>query len=166
MAYGRDKKLALRAAYVFDRLGIELAAKKCKVGLSTAARWKREAAANGDDWEKARGAVAMSEQNFGDLARGLLNDYLLAHQTVMADLRQDQEMTARDRVEAIAALSDAFNKTMASFRRVAPEISKHAVAIDVLQALTDFIKSEHPQHLDAFARILEPFGARLSRILA
>ena len=84
------------------------------VPRSTANRWKQDAADQGDDWETARAAVAMGDENFKNLSAKLLEDYLVQHQSTMDMLREDKKMGPRERAETLASMSDSFNKTMSS----------------------------------------------------
>ena len=55
MAHPKETRLALRAAYL-GGLPIEQAASQAEVPLATARRWKSEALAEGDDWDKFQAA--------------------------------------------------------------------------------------------------------------
>ena len=78
-------------------------------------------------------AVGLGDENFSTLSKKLLEDYLVQHQATMDQLREATDMSARDRADTLASMSDSFNKTMASFRRLSPELNRHAVALDALQ---------------------------------
>lgn len=164
MAHPGEKRAQLRGLYVYQRLAMEVACKKLGVPRSTANRWKQEAADKGDDWDTVRAAVALGDDNFASLSKKLLEDYLVQHQATMDLLREDKEMSARDRAETLASMSDSFNKTMASFKRLAPELNKQAVQLDVLQRLASFIQARYPQHLSAMVELLEPFGEELAKV--
>lgn len=162
MAHDATAKARLRACFVGERLPMELACVKAKVARATGNRWKREAAAGGDDWEQARAALALGDGTFADTAKALLNDYLLAHQATMVLLRDTQGLGPLERVEAIASLSDSFNKTMSSFRKLMPETDRLAVAMEVLKRLTRFVAEKQPKAAPALLEVLEAFGAELS----
>ena len=163
MAHAKEKRTQLRGLYVYQRLPMEAACQKLGVSRSTAGRWKQEAAASGDDWDSARAAVALGDENFQQLSKKLLEDYLVQHQATMDLLRDSPDMGPRQRAETLASMSDSFNKTMASFRRLNPELNRQAVQLDVLQRLAAFAQTRYPQHLPALAEMLEPFGAELAR---
>lgn len=164
MAHPGEKRAQLRGLYVYQRLAMEVACKKLGVPRSTANRWKQEAADKGDDWDTVRAAVALGDDNFASLSKKLLEDYLVQHQATMDLLREDKEMSARDRAETLASMSDSFNKTMASFKRLAPELNKQAVQLDLLQRLASFTQARYPQHLSAMVELLEPFGEELAKV--
>ena len=163
MAHPGEKRTQLRGLSVFQRLPMDAACAKAGVPRATANRWKKEAAAQGDDWDTVRAAVAMGDDNFASLGKKLLEDYLVQHQATMDLLRDAKEMGPRERAETLASMSDSFNKTMASFKRVAPDLDRQAVQIDVLQRFVTFAKAKYPQHLAALAEMLEPFGEELAK---
>jgi hypothetical protein len=164
MAHPQESRTQLRGLYVFQRLPMEAACAKLGVPRGTANRWKREAADKGDDWDMARTAVAMGDDTFKNLSARLLEDYLVQHQATMDLLRDATEMSARDRAETLASMSDSFNKTMASFKRLNPELNKQAVQLDLLQRFASFAQARYPQHLSALVEMLEPFGEELAKV--
>lgn len=97
-----------------------------------------------------------------DIARKVIEEYLLQHHAVMEQLKADSGTPPLKKAAALASLSDSFNKTMAAFRRAAPETSKLAVALDVLAQLTDYVRRQAPQAAPVLLEVLEPFGAELS----
>lgn len=164
MAHGKEKRTQLRGLYVFQRLPMEAACKKLGVPRGTANRWKQEAAAQGDDWDTGRAAVALGDDNFKALSTKLLEDYLVQHQATMDLLRDAKDMSAMARAETLASMSDSFNKTMAAFKRLNPELDRQAVQLDVLQRFASFAQQQFPQHLSALVEMLEPFGAELAKV--
>ncbi|RMX19001.1 DUF1804 family protein [Vandammella animalimorsus] len=163
MAHPQEKRTQLRSLYVYQRLPMDAACAKAGVARGTANRWKKEAAAAGDDWDKARAAVALGDESMSSLAQKLLEDYLVQHQHTIDLLREATEMSARERAETLASMSDSFNKTMNSFKRLSPEINKQSIALDVLQRLVAFAQQQHPGHVQMLLDLLEPFGAELAR---
>ena len=164
MAHGKEKRTQLRGLYVFQRLPMDAACKKLAIPRSTANRWKQEAADQGDDWETARAAVALGDDNFKVLSTKLLEDYLVQHQATMDLLRDTKDMGAMARAETLASMSDSFNKTMAAFKRLNPELDRQAVQLDVLQRFASFAQQRFPQHLSALVEMLEPFGSELAKV--
>ncbi|WP_182283166.1 DUF1804 family protein [Comamonas testosteroni] len=164
MAHGKEKRTQLRGLYVFQRMAMEAACKKLGVPRSTGNRWKQEATEQGDDWETARAAVAMGDENFKNLSAKLLEDYLIQHQATMDLLREAKDMGPRDRAETLASMSDSFNKTMSSFKRLNPELNRQAVQLDILQRFAAFAQQRYPQHLAALVEMLEPFGEELAKV--
>lgn len=163
MAHPSEKRTQLRGLYVYQRLAMETACKQLGVPRSTANRWKQDAADKGDDWDTVRAAVGLGDENFSTLSKRLLEDYLVQHQATMDQLREATDMSARDRADTLASMSDSFNKTMLSFKRLSPELNKQAVQLDVLQRLVSFAQAQYPQHLTAMVELLEPFGEELAK---
>ena len=124
MAHAHEKRTQLRGLFVYQRLPMETACKKVGLPKSTANRWKQEAKDHGDDWDTARAAVAMGDESFRTLSVKLLEDYLIQHQATMDMLRESgkpgkddkDKLTAMQRAEILASMSDSFNKTMGSFK--------------------------------------------------
>lgn len=163
MAHATETRSQLRSLYVYKRLVMEAACAQLDVPSSTGTRWKREARVKGDDWDAARSAIALGDESFTTLSRQLLDDYLVQHKAVMEQLRGDAKLDAAQKAQILASAADSFNKTMASFRRLAPELNKHAVALDALQRLAAFAQQRYPQHVPALLELIEPFGEELAK---
>lgn len=163
MAHAHEKHTLLRGAYVFQRLPMEAACAKAGVPKSTGNRWKAEAKDKGDDWDKARAAVALGDESFKQLSSKLLEDYLVQHQATMDLLKADKSLSPMARSEILASMADSFNKTMASFKRLSPELNRQSIALDVIQRLATFAQLKYPQHLPALLELLEPFGEEIAR---
>ncbi|MGE4244227.1 DUF1804 family protein [Ramlibacter sp.] len=166
MAHGKEKRTQLRGLYVYQRLPMETACTKLGVPKSTGNRWKQDAAAQGDDWDTSRAAVALGDETFTNLSKQLLEDYLLQHQATMKMLRENKELQPLQRAEILASMSDSFNKTMNSFKRLAPDLNRQAIGLDVLQRLATFTQAKYPKNVPALVQILEPFGEELAKAYA
>lgn len=164
MAHPQEMRDKLRRVYVFDGLSLELAAVQIGIAYGTARRWKNDAASVGDDWDKLRAARLMSGGGLEETARGMLTAMVTQFQSTMELLtngtadKEAEKLAPADRVKLLASLADAFNKAIASSRKILPETNQLAVAMQVIQLLSEFIKENHPQHLEHFIEILEPFG--------
>lgn len=163
MAYSIRHRTELKKSYVHKLLPLTQAAKLAGVGLPTARRWKTEAAAAGDDWDKQKAVSSMTTGGRDDLIKSLVNDYVLFHQNVMESLKEADSMSAKDKVDSLASLADAFSKTMKSAGMASPELSKLAIANDIIQLLGDFVQNKYPQHIAAFLELIEPFGEEVAR---
>ena len=163
MAHPKDVRDRLRRAYVFNGLSLEIAAAQIGVGFGTARRWKKSALEDGDDWEKVRAAHVMAGGGLEDVARTVLTGMIIQYQATVEAINTATDMPPEKKVDMLASLADAFNKTVASSKRVLPETSQLATALDVLQRLGAFIGEHYPQHLAAFAEVLEPFGRVLEK---
>lgn len=164
MAYPKETRDRVRRAYVFDGLSLDLAAIKCGVACPTAQRWKTAAKQTGDDWDKVRAAHTLAGGGLDELGRGMITSLLVQFQTTMDELQSsdtEDALKPADRVKLLVSMTDALNKTVASSKRLLPETNQLATALEVIQLLTKFITERFPQHVQAFADVLEPFGAEL-----
>ena len=162
MAHPKESRDKLRSIYVFDNMGIELAAMQVDVPIATARRWKADAKKSGDDWDKVRSAHVLAGNSMEDIGRAILSGFLLQYQKTIEEL-QTSDIAAAEKVELLTSLADAFNKTTAASRKILPETSQLATALLVIQKLGEFIQVQHPKHLAAFAEILEPFGTLIEK---
>lgn len=165
MAYPQKTRDGLRRAYVHDRMSLEVAAATYGVSYSTAQRWKRNAAAAGDDWDKVQTAQLMSGGGVEDVARQVLTGLVVQFQATMEAVQNDEGIKPATKVQMLASLADAYNKTVSASKRVLPETSALATAMEVIQKLASFVREHYPQHSQAFAEILEPFGEYLAKDL-
>jgi len=161
MAHPKEIRDAVRRAYVFDRLSLEVAAMKAGVSYATAARWRQQAAAAGDDWDKVQAAQLLSDGGVESVARQMLAGLVMQYQATMEAVTSDTEIKPAAKVQMLASLADAYNKTIVASKRILPETSELASAMQVVQDLAAFIGERFPQHRLAFAEVLEPFGEAL-----
>lgn len=164
MAHPQETRDKLRRIYVFDGLSLEQAASQTGISYGTARRWKADAECAGDDWDKLRAARIISGGGLEETARGMLTGMVVQFQATMdllidtSNEKDGNKISPAERVKLLASLADAFNKAIASSRKILPETNQLAVAMQVLELLSDFIKENHPQYLEYFIDILEPFG--------
>jgi hypothetical protein len=163
MAHGEDIRRAVRAAFIFQQLTLEVSAQRSGVPLATARRWKRDALDAGDDWDKARAAQMIAGGGIEDVVRQTLAVVVQQVQSTVDAIQASPDMPPAEKVKALASLADAYNKLMAASRRLMPETDRLAVATDVVRRLGEFVRSRHPRHVAAFAEILEPFADELAR---
>ncbi|MFZ6687519.1 DUF1804 family protein [Undibacterium sp. SXout11W] len=161
MAHPQETRDKVRRAYVFDRLSLEVASMKCGVSYGTASRWKTQSAEKGDDWDKAQSAQLMAGGCIEDIGRLMLSGLVTQYQASMEELTRDTKIAPAAKVQLLASLADAFNKTISASKKILPETSELATAIDVVQKLAEFIRNHYPQHATAFTELLEPFGEEL-----
>lgn len=166
MAYAQSTKDELRQAYVFQRLSLDKAASVIGVSYATAQRWKRQAAAGGDDWDKVKSAHTLAGGELEDIGRQLLTDFVLQFKTTTELVKLDSDIDAKTRVELLASLSDSYNKAISANRKLLTETSKLAVALKVLEQLAAYIGEQRPELLGHFLEILEPFGRLIEKELS
>ena len=73
MAYGKEKIDEVRKLYVVDRFSLDKASDFANVSYATAQRWKNQAKANGDDWDKIRATQTMRSHAIEELGMRILN---------------------------------------------------------------------------------------------
>ena len=149
MAHEQSTRAELRRLYVFERLSLERAAELCKVSVATARRWKASAEKAGDDWERVRAAHTMA---------------VLQFKATMDELG-NVKIDAAERVALLTSLSDSYNKAISANRKLLPETSRLATALEVINRLADYLKRKRPELLGAFLEVLEDFGVELERDL-
>lgn len=165
MAHSQETKRALRGAYVHQGLSMDACASKFEIAYTTAAKWKRSALDDGDDWDKARAARMLSADGAEAVTQAVLEEFVTLFQSTIKSIKEDDKATGLAKAEALSRLSDAYHKTMSAARRGSPEISKLAIGMDVINLLADYVGQKHPQHVPAFIEILEPFGQHLTQVL-
>lgn len=163
MAHGEESRRAVRAAYVFDQLSLEVAAAKHDVPYATVRNWKRAGKELGDDWDKARGAQMIAGGGIEDVVRQTLGIVVQQVQATVQAIQDAEDMPPETKVAMLASLADAYNKLMAASRRLMPETDKLAVATDVVKRLAEFTRTRHPKHAAALIEVMEPFADELAR---
>ena len=163
MAHPDDTRRAVRAGYVFDQLGLEVAAVKEGVPVATARRWKAEAKKAGDDWDKARSAQLIAGGGIEDVVRQTLAVVVQQVQATVESIQAAEDMPPADKVQMLASLADAYNKLMAASKRLMPETDKLAVAMDVIQRFGEYVAKRKPSLAGEFVEQLEAFGEEVAR---
>lgn len=164
MAHAPEVRQKLRARYIHDGQGLEQAAQRLGISPRTASRWKQEAAEAGDDWDRARSASLLAGEGAEAVSRAVLEDFLKLFQSTIADIKRHDKLKPLEKAEGLSRLSDAYVKTMRCIQKTSPELSRLAVASEVLQLLAKFVRENHPQHGQAFLEVLEPFGEELVKV--
>lgn len=165
MAHSQATKDELRRKYIFDGLSLAMAAVMSEVSYPTAQRWKNVAAAGGDDWDKVKVAHSMAGGDHEDVSRQILMDFIIQFKATMDAIKSADDLGAMERVEMLTSLADAYNKTVASSRKLLPETSKLAIALQVIEMLARYIQEHKPELLVEFMSVLEPFGREIEKEL-
>ncbi|NBH76199.1 DUF1804 family protein [Rodentibacter pneumotropicus] len=158
MAHDEKTKADVRRYYVFDCLTLETAAEKAKVSYNTARRWKREAEARGDNWDKVRDANTMASGKVEDVARGMLTTFVLYFENTMEELRQAENLPVSEKAKLIQGLGDSYAKMVASSKRLLPEVSELAVAMRIVELFGEYINQHHTALMEPFINALKGFG--------
>ena len=165
MAHPTETRLALRAAFL-GGLPLEAAATKAGIPAQTARRWKAEAAGQGDDWDKfQRASLIVAGGGFEAAMGRVAAAVILRAEALLDQIAGDAEIDPIDATKAVGSLADSLAKAQAASKRLMPETDKLAVAMGVLKLLSAFIERQYPQHIAAFADVLEPFGREVTRSL-
>ncbi|MDR0701305.1 MAG: DUF1804 family protein [Azoarcus sp.] len=163
MAHPDETRRALRAAYVFDQMTLEVAALAKGVPVATARRWKLEAKRAGDDWDRARGAQMLAGGGMEDVVRQTLAAMVQQVQATVAEIQSGPDIPPADKVQMLASLGDAYNKLANASRRLMPETDKLGVAMDVLRRLGEFVGKTKPALAGEFVNVLEAFGDEIAK---
>lgn len=163
MAHSDDTRRAVRSAFIFEQLGLEVAALKHGVPTGTARRWIREAKLAGDDWEKARSAQLIAGGGIEDVVRQTLAVVVQQVQATVDTIQAATDMAPGEKVKALASLADAYNKLTAVSRRMMPETDRLAIAMDVIKRFGEFTAKRKPALAGEFVELIEGFGEELAR---
>jgi hypothetical protein len=166
MAKSADVRALVRKHYVFDRISLEQAASLVNVAYTTAKRWKSQAAAEGDDWDKVRSASALGGGDVEQLSQQILTEMLIQFNAVLDLIKADKEMPAAKRVDLLSSLMDNIHKSMAAMRKFLPEANSLSIGMTVIRGLAEFVQERYPHHGAMLVEILEPFGDVLPKLLA
>lgn len=163
MAHDSETRDQLRRRYVHDRMGLEQAAEACGISYPTARRWKTAAETAGDDWERARSVVSLTQDGQNSMGQLLLADFLTLLSATQTELREAKDVPVLAKVEAMSRLSDALHKTLAAMAKTSPSLSRLAIAMDTVALLIRFVEANHHEAIGLLAEILGPFGDFLSK---
>jgi hypothetical protein len=162
MAHEPEKRVELRRWYL-SGLTMQTAAERAGVPIDTARRWKREAKAEGDDWDRQRGAQLLSNGSVDEVLSRVLAVTISQAETTLEALGSDATIDAMARVQATVSLADSLNKMVAASRRLMPETDALAVRLDTLKRLAEFTREKYPKSAGALVEVLEAFGAEVAR---
>lgn len=156
--------MALRSAYL-GGLTIERASAKLRIPPNTGRRWKAEAMAKGDDWDKFQAASLIVagggfDQAMGRVAAGVI----LRSEALLERIAATADIDPLEATRAVASLADSLTKAQAAAKRLMPEADRYAIASEVLRRLAEFALGRKP---GAFAtdliEVIEAFGADLAK---
>jgi uncharacterized protein YjcR len=152
-----------RSEYVYRRFTMATIAAAYGVSAASVGRWKKAAAAEGDDWDKARTAHVIAGEGVEAVVSTVVEDFMIQAQSILDEIKNGDH-TVKEKVDMLVSLSDAMTKMAASAKRFAPKVSELGVAQDVMGKLLAFVKDEFPHHAEAILEIIEPFAERLAEI--
>ncbi len=158
MAHPKETQLALRAAFLSGS-PLELAAVQCGIGSATARRWKADALAQGDDWDKFQKASLIVAGGGFDAAMGrVAAAVILRAEAIMEQLGTDEEVDAVSAAKAIASLADSLGKAKAAMRAISPELDQLAIETSAVKSFAELIMRLSPGAGDAALAALEAYS--------
>lgn len=158
MAHPKETQLALRTAFLSGS-PLDLAAVQCGIGSATARRWKAEALAQGDDWDKFQKASLIVAGGGFDAAMGrVAAAVILRSEAIMEQLGADDEVDAVSAAKAIASLADSLGKAKAAMRAISPEIDRLAIETGAVKAFAELLMRLHPGAGEAALAALEAYS--------
>lgn len=146
-----------RSDYVYRRFTMATIAAAYGVSAASVGRWKKAAAAEGDDWDKARTAHVIAGEGVEAVVSTVVEDFMIQAQSILDEIKNGDH-TVKEKVDMLVSLSDAMTKMAASAKRFAPKVSELGVAQDVMGKLLAFVKDEFPHHAEAILEIIEPLS--------
>lgn len=164
MAHVKDKRSKLRSGYV-QGLALTDAAQAAGVPYPTARNWKRQATANGDDWDIARNARRMTGSGVEAMANEVLGEIATQFLATLEMLKaaKPEELGAQQRAEILTRLMDGYNKAISASSKAMPNANRLAVAMDVLKFITNLVAHRAPKMREAFVALVEGAGEDLVR---
>lgn len=159
MAHPKETQLALRAAYLSGS-PLDLAAVQCGIGTATARRWKADALAQGDDWDKFQKASLIVAGGGFDQAMGrVAAAVILRAEAILETLGDgDKPVDPIDAAKAIASLADSLGKAKAAMRSLMPETDQLAVETGAVKGFVELLLRLHPQTGEAALAALEAYS--------
>lgn len=157
MAHPKETQLALRAAFLSGS-PLDLAAVQCGIGTATARRWKADALASGDDWDKFQHASMIVAGGGFDQAMGRVAAAVILRSEAIMEHLADPEIDPIDAAKAIASLADSLGKSKAAMRALMPETDKLAVETGAVKAFTELLIRMNPAVGEAALGALEAYA--------
>ena len=158
MAHPKETQLALRAAFLSGS-PLDLAAVQCGIGTATARRWKADALAQGDDWDKFQKASLIVAGGGFDQAMGrVAAAVILRAEAILENLGTDAEADPIASAKAIASLADSLGKAKAAMRSLMPQTDQLAVETGAVKAFVELQVRLHPATAEAALAALEAFS--------
>ncbi|MBF0368571.1 MAG: DUF1804 family protein [Magnetococcales bacterium] len=162
MAHTSKTRSKLRRRFI-EGGDLAVVAERLGVAIATARRWRREALKSGDDWQQARDAFLLAGKGRRSTMRQGVEKYMGVYLKAVEALEAADDLEPLERTDALAKLADSFNKITGSVAKLDAKLATLGVAMETVEKLGDFIKSDFPQHAGAFLEVLEPFGERLAK---
>lgn len=158
MAHPKETQLALRAAFLGGS-PLDLAAVQVGIGTATARRWKADALASGDDWDKFQKASLIVAGGGFDQAMGrVAAAVVLRAEAIMERLGDDLEIDPIDAAKAIASMADSLGKAKAAMRALMPATDQLAIETGAVKAFCELLIRLNPSVGEAALGALEAYS--------
>ncbi|MDO9233061.1 MAG: DUF1804 family protein [Methylotenera sp.] len=159
MAHSQQTKDNVRRLYI-EGMPLNGAAIASGVSYDTAREWKRSAKQNGDDWDTARAAYQISEQGVDDLTRNMIESMMRQGLVISREI-ETGNLTAVQKVQIHASLSDSMSKFSKSMSRINPKLGALSISLDTLKTIAEYLSKHDKTALASFQEHLEGIGAIL-----
>lgn len=160
MAHNQQTRDNVRRLYI-EGMPLTAAALTSGVSYETARDWKAKAKGNGDDWDTARVAYQVSEQGIDDLTRNMIESMMRQGIVIARELENNQALSALQKAQIHASLSDSMSKFAKSMSRINPKLGALSVSLDTLKTIADYLSKNDKVALVQFQEHLEGIGAIL-----
>lgn len=158
MAHPKETRMTLRQAFL-GGLPIDQAADKVGVPVQTARRWKAEAAAEGDDWDKFQAASLIVAGGGFESAMGrVAAAVVLRCGALLEKLETDPKIQPMEAAKAISSLTDSLSKAHAAAKQFMPQADQLAVETATIKAFAELMIRKHPRLADAVVSTMEAFA--------
>lgn len=159
MAHSQQTKDNVRRLYI-EGMPLNGSAIASGVSYDTARDWKKTAKHNGDDWDTARAAYQISEQGVDDLTRNMIESMMRQGLVISREL-ENGNLTAMQKAQIHASLSDSMSKFSKSMSRINPKLGALSVSLDTLKTIAEYLSKHDKNALVVFQEHLEGIGATL-----
>ncbi|MDO5614438.1 MAG: DUF1804 family protein [Paracoccus sp. (in: a-proteobacteria)] len=163
MAHDARVRGRARQLYIQERLALPVISVKLDVPMGTLRRWKTAAKETGDDWDIAKSALALQGEGRDAIVADVVDRFLAIYHVTIQSI-EDSTLEVTEKVKQMTLLADSFSKMMNGAGKASPQMSRLAIAMDVLAQFANFIAEEHPDLSQQFLEVIEPFGEKLAQV--
>lgn len=164
MAHPKEVRARLRQLYISTQQPLDTIALQLNVSLSAARRWKRESELAGDDWDTVRTANALSADGVEVAAREALGLFLVHYQSTLQSVNESADMPPAVKTKLLGSLAHAYQTMTRASQHAMPGAARLGVALEIVEALSNFVESRYPDRGATLLEVLEAFGPELVRM--
>lgn len=162
MAHSSQKQLSVRSSYINEQLDLKAAARAHDVGYGTVRLWKKKAKEQGDCWDSARNAMLLAQGGKKELINQVVERFFIQSERIFKSIEDTEHMKPEEMVDLMAKWTDSMSK-VSKVLGTDNNFHKIGFALELLQMLGSFIRTDYPQHAQAFLEVLEPFGQEINK---